>query len=217
MVNERVAITALSDLSIFDNARAAGQALKKSIDSWFVIGRAVVRAREIADAYTGKVGSGRIFRSIIEEQNLGDIVSKATASHLLEIMARQAEVTKWHNELPGNLQWQYAAPTTILKHCPIFRKQPKADNNKEPKFKPAALDHAMDSMRFHLDRMDEDGKRAVIEKIAGPQREEGDLFKATDTAKDIATVLVGMFKPRKAEEIARSMLRMLKERELAAV
>jgi len=216
MVNERIAITALSDLSIFDNARAAGQALKKSIDSWFVIGRAVVRAREIADAYTGKSGSGRIFRSIIEEQNLGDIVSKATASHLLQIMKRHDEVAKWHDALPGNLKWQYAAPTTVLKHCPVFKKQPKPKPEKD--FKPANLDHAIDSVHHHLKSMDADGRAAVIERIAGPQREDGDLFKATDTAKDIATVLVGMFSPRKAEQIARDILKMIKERaETAAV
>jgi hypothetical protein len=47
------------------------------------------------------------------------------------------------------------------------------------------------------------------------QREDGDRFKPTDTADDIATVLVGMFSARKAEAIARAVLTMLKARKAA--
>ena len=43
------------------------------------------------------------------------------------------------------------------------------------------------------------------------QREDGDRFKPTDTAKDIAAVLVGTFTASKAEDIARTVLRMLKK------
>ena len=44
------------------------------------------------------------------------------------------------------------------------------------------------------------------------QREDGDRFKPTDPAKDIAAVLVGTFTPSKAEEIAKQMLVLLKAR-----
>jgi hypothetical protein len=44
------------------------------------------------------------------------------------------------------------------------------------------------------------------------QREDGDRFKPTDSANDIANVLVGMFSPSKAESIARSVLAKLKAR-----
>jgi hypothetical protein len=44
------------------------------------------------------------------------------------------------------------------------------------------------------------------------QREDGDRFKPTDTAKDIAAALVGTFSPSKAGEIAKQMLALLKAR-----
>jgi hypothetical protein len=44
------------------------------------------------------------------------------------------------------------------------------------------------------------------------QREDGDRFKPTDTADDIAETLVGMFSPSKAKDIAERMLAKLKER-----
>jgi hypothetical protein len=44
------------------------------------------------------------------------------------------------------------------------------------------------------------------------QREDGDRFKPTDTAQDIATVLVGMFSPSKAKDIAERILAKLSSR-----
>jgi hypothetical protein len=41
-------------------------------------------------------------------------------------------------------------------------------------------------------------------------------FKPTDTAKNIATILVGMFTPSKAEDIARAVLKMLKAKAAAS-
>lgn len=211
MVNERIPILARDDQTIFDNARAAGLALKQTFDAWVTIGRAVVRAKEIAGTYVGKTGSGKVFRNIIVEQELGDIVSQATASHLLQIMARLTEVTAWHETLPAMQRIKYAAPTTILKHCPIFKK-PKT--TKEKDFKPANLDHAIESLQHHLDQMDDDGKSAVIEKIAGKRvGDDGDIyFSRADTASDIAKAIFSNFKPSKVENIARTLLKMLKER-----
>lgn len=206
---ESEAIT-LADMAVFEAARSAVILLKKTFETWVTIGRAVVRARDIANIRGGGRGGNRIFMRLIEQQGLGKVVDKATASRLEKIMAQLPEVTKWHETLTTREQIDWAAPTTIMKRCPVFN-SPKAEKGPKPK-PPAKLDHAIDSLRYHLDQMDDDNRTAVIEKIAGKQREEGDLFKPTDTAKDIAAVLVGMFSARKAEQIARDMLKMIKGR-----
>ena len=51
---------------------------------------------------------------------------------------------------------------------------------------------------------------ALQENYQLKQREDGDRFKPTDTADDIAGVLVGMFSAGKAESIARAVLAKLK-------
>ena len=51
-----------------------------------------------------------------------------------------------------------------------------------------------------------------LDKALKDKREDGDPFKPTDTAEDIATVLVGMFSPSKAADIAKRMLTKLKGR-----
>jgi hypothetical protein len=48
------------------------------------------------------------------------------------------------------------------------------------------------------------------------RRDDGDRFKPTDTAKDVARVLVGMFSPHKARAIASEIQAALKEQQSAA-
>jgi hypothetical protein len=156
----------LDDATVFEAARSAVVVLKKTFETWVVIGKAVVRARDIAD----RRGGGKTFMRLIEQQGLGRVVNKATASTLLRIMDRLGEVTTWHQTLTDRQQIDWAAPTTILKRCPVFAK-PKPDDA-APKFRPVALDIAVDSVLHHLAGIDDaDHKRTVIERIAGPQRE----------------------------------------------
>jgi hypothetical protein len=188
---ESEAVT-LNDTAIFEAARQAGGLLKKTFETWIVMGRGVVRAREIAD----RRGGGKTFMRLIEQQGLSRFIDKTTASHLERIMEHVAEVTAWHETLTDKQKTKWAAPTTILTHCPIFKK-PKVERT-EPT--PAERD------RMALAAALEENERLK-------QREDGDRFKPTDTAADIATVLVGMFKPAKAKEIAGRMMALLKKRE----
>jgi len=209
---ESVAIT-LEDNEIFEAARNQIAILKKTFDCWVTIGRAVVRARKIAK----EIGGAKTFMRLIEQQGLGAVVNKATASRLEIIMQSLPEVTKWHESLTQGQQIAWAAPTTIMKHCPVFRTKPKPnDDDADKPFKPVDLNRAVESVVHHLaENNDADLRQSVIERIAGPQRQDGDLFKPSDTAEDIATVLVGMFSKNKAETIARAILRLLKERAAA--
>jgi hypothetical protein len=47
------------------------------------------------------------------------------------------------------------------------------------------------------------------------RRDDGDRFKPTDTARDIARVIVGMFSPTKARAIAGEIQTILKEQQSA--
>lgn len=200
----------LDDVTVFGNAREAANFLKKTFETWIVIGKAVVRAREIANRRGGK----KTFRKLLEQQGLGPVLGKANASHLERIMAKLPEVVRWHEDLPEANQIAWAAPSTIIQKCPDVKKRPKKDD--EEKDKPrrkVKLDDALECVRDYLDNEpDDDMKRSVIESLVGPVPEDGDRFKPTDTAEDIATVLVGMFSPRKARDIAERMLRLLSER-----
>jgi hypothetical protein len=92
-------------------------------------------------------------------------------------------------------QINWAAPTTVLKRCPAFAVPKDPDAPKE-------------LTKGEKDRM---ALAAALEEIARlKEREDGDRFKPTDTADDIATVLVGMFTPSKAEDIFKRGLAKLK-------
>ena len=112
---ESEAITS-DDHEVFEAAREGIRVtLKREFETWMTIGKAVARARDIAD----RRGGGKTFMRIIEQQDLGDVVSKATASNLLRIMERIDEVRAWHAALTTKQQIEIAAPSTILKRCPI--------------------------------------------------------------------------------------------------
>ena len=82
---------------------------------------------------------------MIQQQGLGPIVNKSTASTLERIMDKLPEVTKWHEGLTARQQIDWAAPTTILKRCPVFAKAPTPDSGEEPAFKPVDMERAIES------------------------------------------------------------------------
>jgi hypothetical protein len=191
---ESEAVT-LDDTAVFDAAREAIMLLKKTFETWLVIGKAVVRARDIAD----RRGDRQTFMRLIEQQGLSKIVDKSTASRLLRIMDPEnlPEIMRWHQSLTEKQQYAWAAPTAIMKHCPVFA-VPKGEQG-EPK--PSAFRQLREA---HMAVLQENHRLK--------QREDGDRFKPTDTAEDIATVLVSMFSPNKAQTIARLLLAKLKSR-----
>jgi hypothetical protein len=118
----------LDDHAVFEAARNAVTLLKKTFETWIVIGKAIVRARDIAD----RRGGGKTFMRLIEQQGLAPLVNKTTASNLLRIMEQLPEVTKWHETLTDKQQIDWAAPTTILKRCPVFiHPEVESDNSEE--------------------------------------------------------------------------------------
>jgi hypothetical protein len=179
---------ALQDVAIFDAARSAVTLLKKTLATWLMIGEAVVRAREIADRRGGR----KTFMRLIEQQGLSKIVDKATASRLLRIMENRIEVERWHQSLNEDQQVRWASPTAVFKHCPIFAiEKPEGERKPSP-----------------YAQLKEEHVKALQENYQLKQREDGDSFKPSDKADDIAIAIIGMLetKPGKAIQVAKLIL-----------
>lgn len=196
--SQQRAATTLSQIAIVEAAQQAVitlvNVMEGAFENWITIGRAVVLAREIAD----REGGGKTFMKLLEGWELTHVVNKSTASTLERIMRQLPEVTAWRQTLTVRQRIDWAAPTTILKHCPVFNKpDPEAEKEKP----------------LSMAKQTEVALANALERVAELEnREEGDRFKPTDTAQDIAVVLVGMFTPRKAKDIADRMLELLKKR-----
>lgn len=212
---ENEALT-VADVAIFEHARQAVESLRRTFDTWITIGHAVILARQIAD----RRGGSKTFMRILEREGIRPALgksAKAMASNLQRIIERLPEVVAWRKTLTPNKQIEWAAPSTVITHCPIFAKE-KANNGKPKRVRLIPVDDCVESLRTHLaNTHDADHRRSIIERIVGKQREDGDLFKPNDTANDIATVIVGMFTKTKAENIARAILKLLKDRATSAI
>jgi hypothetical protein len=125
------------------------------------------------------------------------LFDKAVIPRLLAVFARQDEVIAWRKtKLTDKQRLEWSHPNTIFEQCPIFREGRPAGER--------SMTYA-EKLRLSLIALEEENHQLR-------QRQDGDRFKPTDTAEDVATVLVGMFSASKAEKIARAMLVKLKER-----
>ena len=86
-------------------------------------------------------------------------------TRLLQIVGRETEVRQWRDTLTDNQRWEWPSPSAIFKHCPLFAK-PKSNATPSRTFKPR-LEVALDAVDEHLHDMDEDGRRATLERIVG--------------------------------------------------
>ena len=188
----------LDDTTVFEAARNAVMLLKKTFETWVVIGKAVVRARDIAD----RRGGGKTFMRLIEQQGLDRIINKTTASTLLRIMERLSEVTAWHETLTEKQQIDWAAPTTILKRCPVFA-QPKPDNADKPPTKGEQDRMALAAAIEENERLKQQLKRS-----------DGSLFDLKrDTAEDIVAAMLANVSPPKVAAIGKGLLDGLKRKQ----
>ena len=172
--------------------RTAYASIKKTFDLWIAIGRAVVVLRAKAD----RIGKRSAFARLMDEQGLS--MQAATSTRLLKIMAKLPEVVAWHEALSERRKFDWCSPNAIFKQCPIFKK-----DEVHPADKPLS---AMEQLRQTVVTLEEENKKFK-------ERGEDHRFDAKDTAKDIATTIVGMFTPSKARSIANAIIAMLKERE----
>jgi hypothetical protein len=189
------------DIEIFDAARQATAYFKKSFEQWATVGRAVVRAREIAD----RRGGAKTFMRLIQQQELAWFVTKQVATHLLRVMERINEVTTWRETLTEKQKFDWASPVTILRRCPIF-------NSPTPPSDPERLTPA---------ERDRQQLAAALEEINQlrqqlSQRQDGDTFDPRRSpAQEIALALFGQLQPYrgKAKMVAKLLTALVKQRE----
>jgi hypothetical protein len=183
------------ELAIVEAGRTAMSSLQKTLTLWLAVGEAIKVLRDKAD----RVGGRQTFKRLMAQNGFSmngrdKVIDAGLVSHLLDVLARKADVIAWHEKLPPKQQREWSAPNTIKKHCPVFAtpQDPKAPR------KPSAYAQ----MRATNIELQEQLNTAL-------KREDGDRFRPRDTAEDIATVLVGMFTRSKAGDIARRMLEKL--------
>jgi hypothetical protein len=140
---------------------------------------------------------------LIEQQGLGKVVDKATASRLVRIMEKLPAVVAWRATLTEKEDIAWASPTSVCQRCPALNPPKKPEEDGEPKPKKMMVEK-------------EQYAALIEENEKLKKREDGDRWRPEDTARDIAAAVVGTFSPRKAKEIAAQILEQLAKREKSA-
>jgi hypothetical protein len=187
------------DVQVFENARSAVVNLKKTLDSWIVIGRAVVRARDIADRRGGRFA----FQRLLDQQGIAPALGrewqsqKAQAHKLIALMENLGEVMAWHQGLSPAQQIQWSAPSTIWKHCPVFKKGDADDADAErPPSKQKQLEASLAKALQENHHLTERLKHS-----------DGSLFDLkADSAEDIANVIVASVSAHKVEALVKALV-----------
>ena len=128
-------------------------------------------------------------------------IDKVVRCRLLECLQHRAEIDQWLSGLTDGERFRINHPDTVLKRWKGSTTVP--DPNAVPK-PPSAFAKLKETNVDLQERL----HRAERELAAGG----GDLWKNTDTAADIARVMVRVLQPGKAERTAREILKQLKER-----
>jgi hypothetical protein len=150
------------EIAIFDAARAAVTLLKKTFETWVVIGKAVVAARKRAD----RMGGGKTFRRILEQQGLSTVVPPATATRLEAIMAALPKVESWRASLTENQSFAWASPSAVFKHCPVFAKE-RAERRPAMKRRPSknSVEAALDLVGEYCEGLAADERIELLARL----------------------------------------------------
>ncbi len=127
-------------------------------------------------------------------------IDKGVRSRLLECLQNRTEIDQWLSRLTDSERFRFNHPTTVLRRWKGSAVVP--DPNATPKPSPyAQLKDA------HAQLIEENHRLQHRIEAA-----DGDLWKPSDTAVDIAEVMVATLSPTKAERTAREILKRIKER-----
>jgi hypothetical protein len=176
------------EATLFEAARKAvemfGELGKKTFEVWVIIGKAVVAARARAD----RLGGGKTFRRILDQQGLGKVVSPSDATHLADIMARLPEVEEWRNDLPPKQQIAWASPSAIIKHAkdaaehPLF---PKKRDGTPPRRPPKMnVEVAIDTIVDYCKDLAPDERAAILERVGNVEARMPTIKEATEAFLD---------------------------------
>jgi hypothetical protein len=191
----------LAEHATVEAGRLAMSSLNKTLDLWIAIARAIKTLRDKANRLGGRWDFQRLmaqngFR--MDGTPHEKILDKAIVSKLLTILDRLPEVIAWHEKLTPKQKREWAAPTTVLKHCPVFTK-PKVEGERKP---------------TKAEQTTQELAKAQQEIYQLKQREDGDTFNAKTTPpEEIAAALFRQLAPYpgKAEKVANEFLELLKK------
>jgi hypothetical protein len=189
-----------AEIATLETGRKAVAELNKNINRWFEIGEAIEVIRQKAE----RMNERKAFKRIMRMQGFSmdpdsKVIDKSMVSKLKQVCDRKVEVIAWHETLTPKQKREWSAPNTVLLHCPIFA---KADSDQVKKPTPLALANQS------IVNLEEQNLRLKREL---DRRGDGDLWKPSDTANDIAKVMVTSLTASKAAAVAKRMLKLLAE------
>lgn len=179
--------------------------LRRRYRDWMAIAEAldVGRAEVMRAVHTNLPIGSRYEKAMAEwlVANGFKEIDKGTRCRLLECLQHRVEIEIWRSRLTDTEKFCFNHPDTVL------RKWKKAatstpDSNTETKPSPVA------KLKASIASLEEENHRMRREIEHGG----GDLWRPTDRADDIATVLVSQLSPTKAERVARAILNKLKSK-----
>jgi hypothetical protein len=167
----------------------------KKVGAAFVIGRATA----MRDAHTN-VPKGRryneAFRAWQKKHGFEGLDDSGDQTRLFRCMEHLAEIEPWLAK-PENKKLRLNHPSAIWRRWQASLKPPVSDDEKKPS-PVQKLQDSVTALQEENDRM----KREI-------ERGGGDLWSAEDRPQDIAKVILGKLTKRKAETVARAILKMV--------
>jgi hypothetical protein len=182
------------ELPIVEAGRTAMQSLRKTFELWTTVGRAMETLRSRAD----RLGGRQTFQRLLDQQGFGDL-DKATVARLLRIMERLLDVVAWHETLTAKQKREWASPSAVFKHCPVFAK-PKQSREPKPTLRGSVTELSEENAAL---------KAYVVELEAA--REAGPRAALPDDVDAVAALIVDTFPPDKAVRIAGRVVDKLKQ------
>lgn len=189
----------LAEHASVEAGRLAMTSLHKTLDLWMAIARAVKVLSDKAD----RIGGRQTFKRLMAQNGFRmdggpheKVIDKGVVSKLLNILDHEVEVVTWYASLTPKQKREWAAPTTVYKHCPTFA-TPKAAGERKPS---------------KLEQTEAELGRALQENHQLKQRQDGDTFNAKDTPpREMAVALNGQLMPYagKAEKVVRAWAQLL--------
>ncbi len=138
---------------VLDATRSAWESIKKTFQTWVLIGEGLKLLRAKADALGGRDA----FRRLLEANDLGYFASKrgkSTATDLLRIMAMLTEVQAWHNGLDETRRYDWASPRAVIQHAEYpdgTRIFPAKTQHPSPGARPKAAEEVVELRRANAD------------------------------------------------------------------
>jgi hypothetical protein len=193
---------------VLDEARAAWEFHEGGLGwlKWIAVGRGLQECQHMALSQTHSNDmtshAARIAMANILKKERLDRIDKGDRSVLLRVMEKLPEITKWQATLSTSERVRYNHPRSVWarfqKATVVPRPQPTPEGEEPaPRGYKAALAEA-------------ESKNAVLQQRL---KTEGSLFNLnTDTVEEIARAVVGNVSLGRAENIAKALSRLVKER-----